>query len=169
MKKLYFVRHAKAVQENIGLTDFDRPLTEKGAMDAQLISSLLHKEKVVPHLIISSPAVRALSTAAIFARNLHYPLSAVRLEDSLYESSVDNYLKHLHLTEDKHQTVFLFAHNPTITEAANLFIDDFIENIPTCGVTGLSFEVDSWKQLDKSAKGTLMLFDFPKNHKPIQG
>jgi phosphohistidine phosphatase len=169
MKKLYFVRHAKAVQDNIGLTDFDRPLTEKGAVDAQLISGLLHREKVIPQLIISSPAVRALSTAVIFARNFHYPISAIRIEESLYESSADNYMKHLQLTDDKLQTIFLFAHNPTITEAANLFIDDFIENIPTCGVTGLSLAIDSWKQLDKSTKGTLMLYDFPKNHKPIQG
>lgn len=169
MKQLYFVRHAKAVQDVAGLADFDRPLTEKGALDAHLISNLLHKQKISPQLLLTSPAVRALSTAVIFARNLHYPSADIQLEEGLYETSADNYIKHIQQVDDKVNTLFLFAHNPTITEAANLFIEDFIENIPTGGVVGLSFAIDSWKKMDRNAEGTLVLFDFPKNHKPIQG
>jgi phosphohistidine phosphatase len=169
MKQLYLVRHAKAIQEQVGLADFDRPLTEKGAMDAHLISSLLHKQKVQPQLILSSPAVRALSTAIIFARNLHYPHSTIQIKEDLYEASVDTYIKNIQQLKNNSDTLFVFAHNPTITETANLFIDDFIEHIPTSGVTGISFSIDSWAKLDKNTKGTLALFDFPKNHKPVQG
>ena len=68
MKTLYLIRHAKSEQNFAGLADIDRPLNERGYVDASKMSLMLKEKKLIPNAIISSPAVRAISTALIFAR-----------------------------------------------------------------------------------------------------
>ncbi len=64
MKTIYLIRHAKSDWDNPLLQDIERPLNERGYADANVMGTRLK----TPGLIISSPAVRALSTALIFAR-----------------------------------------------------------------------------------------------------
>jgi phosphohistidine phosphatase len=39
-----------------------------------------------------------------------------------------------------------------------------IENIPTCGVVCLEFNVESWKEINER-NSLFKFFDYPKNHK----
>jgi len=77
MKQLVLVRHAKAVQYDYE-NDFSRELTPRGLEDAVKVSLHLREQGIVPRLIISSPAVRALQTAEIFAGTFSYPLKKIR-------------------------------------------------------------------------------------------
>src|SRR6266480_3652337 len=63
MKTLLLLRHAKSSKEDPGLRDFDRPLNERGVMDARLVGDFIRQQKIQPDLIISSPAERARQTA----------------------------------------------------------------------------------------------------------
>ncbi|NTW10984.1 MAG: hypothetical protein HGA26_06465 [Chlorobiaceae bacterium] len=65
MKTLYIVRHAKAGWENGVTKDFDRTLSDRGLRTAPVMANLLKERKVVPDLVISSPAKRALTTAKL--------------------------------------------------------------------------------------------------------
>jgi phosphohistidine phosphatase len=166
MKTIFFVRHAKAIEPLMGIDDFDRPLMDRGIKNAHQMGQLLHRQQIKPQLIVSSPAARAISTAIIMSKELNYPYSKIVLEEKLYESSVNEYLQVIKKTNDTVQTLFLFAHNPTVTDACNTFIDNFIDDIPTTGVVGISFNVSEWQKI-KEVKGTLILVDFPKKHPPF--
>jgi phosphohistidine phosphatase len=74
MKTLYVIRHAKSSWDDPTLSDFDRPLNKRGKRDAPAMGKrLVHDDRVVPDLLLSSPAERALTTCKIIAEEIHYP------------------------------------------------------------------------------------------------
>lgn len=54
MKTLLLLRHAKSSWANDRLSDFDRPLNDRGRGDAPRMGRLLSRLDMVPDLIISS-------------------------------------------------------------------------------------------------------------------
>lgn len=163
MKTLYLVRHAKSDWENSELLDIDRPLNERGYSDALRMSQFLKENKVSPDVIITSPAIRAISTALIFTRNLDYNTSEIIIQPDLYESNLKKYLSCISKIDEKYKSAMLFAHNPFISETANTLTDAFNNEMPTCAVVGISFdECNDWRDVAKN-KGKLELYEFPKN------
>ena len=61
MKTLLLLRHAKSSWADDRLSDFDRPLNDRGREDAPRMGKLLRQHDLVPDLIIASPAKRAAS------------------------------------------------------------------------------------------------------------
>lgn len=82
MKRIYFIRHAEA--QSGGISDFERKLSPRGKEDAMKLGELLRSRRVAPHLIVSSSAVRALTTARIIAAALGVP-QALRVSRELYD------------------------------------------------------------------------------------
>jgi phosphohistidine phosphatase len=163
MKKLYLIRHAKSSWSNPLLDDFDRPLNKRGKNNAPFMANLLLEKEIFPDLIISSSAVRARSTAEIFAQKLKFT-NSITFEKSLYLTSAKTLLNVLHHIPNTYNTLFLFGHNPELTEFANELSSTYIENIPTCGIVGFEFSIHSWNELCKQ-NSTLALFEFPKKYK----
>ncbi len=163
MKTLYLIRHAKSDWSVDHLSDIDRPLNERGYGDAHKMSLVLREKKIAPDLIISSSAIRAISTALIFCRNLNYDTKIIFINKTLYNTSSKEYLHCISKTDNKHQTVFLFGHNPTITNTANELTNVLTEEMPTCCVAGISSTVDTWEAFVKNTN-ILSYFDFPKKH-----
>ena len=162
MLTLFLVRHAKSEWANDYLKDVDRPLNERGYRDAQQMSESLLSKKFLPELIITSPAIRATSTALIFSRTLRYGPVGIRFEEKLYESSVKEYIDVVSNLDASKTSVMLFGHNPTITGLSNSLTSPFADNIPTCGVVGIRFKTKQWMDVP-STTGELFLYDFPKN------
>ncbi len=163
MKSLFLVRHAKSDWTYNGLPDVDRPLNERGYRDAHYMSKNLHEKKYVPDAIITSPAIRAVNTALIFARNLNYLENKLIINRGLYETSAENFITLLANIDDTFNCVYVFSHNPTITKAANILSNSNIDNIPTCGIVCIHFDSSTWKATEKAS---FKWFDFPKNHPP---
>lgn len=67
MKWLYLLRHAKSSWDNPGLKDHDRPLNGRGKKNVPEMVRRLNRWLVLPDIIYSSSAVRAESTAKVFA------------------------------------------------------------------------------------------------------
>src|SRR3546814_7600427 len=67
MRKLTIVRHAKASWGEAEHSDFERPLHERGRRDAQRMAAWAQHVIGIPDRIISSPALRAITTARSFA------------------------------------------------------------------------------------------------------
>jgi phosphohistidine phosphatase len=160
MKKLYLIRHAKSSWLEEGVDDFDRPLKGSGIRDAHNTSQWLFQQGFTPNLILSSPATRALHTALIFAKNLHYPYRSIKIKEAIYEAQLEDIFNTIHKIKDKHKSVLLFGHNPTITAFVNHCIDHIIDNVPTTGVACLKFDVEHWADIKTEAE--LLFFDFPK-------
>jgi phosphohistidine phosphatase len=145
MKTLYLVRHAKSDWSNESILDIDRPLNAKGYREAYEMSLLLKEKNNIPDLIITSPAIRAYSTALVFSRNFDLEPSKIWINQNLYETSVKDYQSVIKQLSDEHNSVMLFGHNPFITDFSNSLITQTIENIPTCGIVAITNDCNNWQ------------------------
>ncbi|MEO5642582.1 MAG: histidine phosphatase family protein [Bacteroidia bacterium] len=161
MKTLYLVRHAKSSWNIEGITDIDRPLNDRGYKDAHDMAKRVNK-KVHPGILVSSPAIRAASTALIFARHFDKSAAGIQLHPLLYDTNVKQYVQVISSLADEHSTAFLFGHNPIITETANLLGGMHLIEMATAGIVGIEFEVMTWKKVHGSL-GRMILYDFPRN------
>ena len=161
MKTLILIRHAKSSWDH-GFTDIDRPLSDRGSSDANLLSNELLNYKIHVDRIFSSPANRALTTCKLFIQNLNLPLNLLEIREELYDFGGNQVANFIHKLNDTYEQVMIFGHNHAFTAIANSFGDSYIENVPTCGVVMIQFNVDSWKSIDKGhTKMTL----FPRDLK----
>ena len=86
MKTLFLVRHAKSSRDDPSLPDRDRPLDDRGKQDGPKMGKRLAKRDVKPDLLLSSPALRALTTAQLIAEEIGYKLKDIVVDDRLYAS-----------------------------------------------------------------------------------
>lgn len=161
MKTVYFVRHAKSSWDNPTLRDIDRPLSKRGLRDAPFMANLIKGKGVKPGLLLSSPAMRAYSTAKFFAEAMDIPAGQIEQVKKIYEAYPEDILEIIQELPDGHDIAFLFGHNPTLTSVANMFTDEYIANIPTCAVFRVDSEVESWMDF-REGKGKLTELHFPK-------
>lgn len=161
MKTLWLVRHAKAEKE--GKKDFDRDLTKKGREDAEKMGSVLKRRNITLDLIISSPAIRALTTAKIFARQLGYDKDKIMVESALYSFDLEQMIAITEKTDDHISSLLIVSHNPTAAQMVMKLCNTEIEKFPTSGVFQLEMNAQSWSN---AAEGNfkIVFSDFPKNH-----
>ena len=165
MKKLYIIRHSKAVEYAPDHTDFNRCLADYGIEKATLISEHLAKKVRRVDLILSSPACRALETAKIFAKALHFKQAEIVTHESLYHfGGIDRALKIISLVDNAVDTLILFGHNPTFNALAWHLSKDFREAMPTSAVVGVSLDTDSWDRVP-GLDGTLISYLTKRNLK----
>ena len=163
MKRLTLVRHSKSDWSLPGQQDWDRALNKRGQRDAPEMARRLRARKLKPDAILSSPAVRALATATIMARELKIAASIVRQDERLYLAGPADMLAVIREIGGDARHLMVFGHNPGITEFANrLSAGDRIDNMPTSAVFTATFAIDDWSELDW-ASGQDAQFDYPKN------
>jgi phosphohistidine phosphatase len=161
MKTLLLVRHAKSSWDQPGLTDFERPLNERGKRDAPEMGRRM-KERIAIDLFVSSPAKRAKKTAKIFAEAYGVDKEDILFIEELYSASPDTFAEVVASIQDKYNTIAVFSHNPGITDYANSLTNTRIDNIPTSAVFAVQAHTDNWKDF-AAAEKTFLFFDFPKN------
>jgi phosphohistidine phosphatase len=161
MRILYLIRHAKSRKDIPGLKDSLRPLHRVGIKDAPVMARRLKASGFKPELVISSPAKRAYDTARIFARILGYPGSRIKKIGAVYQAEVPELLKVIKKISNAFQNVILVGHNPEFTDLVNYLTERPIENVPTCGVVGINFDVDSWGKIG-GKKVRRVFIDSPK-------
>lgn len=145
------------------LSDFDRPLNDRGKRDAPMMAQRLQKSKVRIDGLISSPALRAKSTAILFAKELEIKEKKIMYVDELYHAGIENFYSVIENCDDEYKQIAVFSHNPGITEFANMLISEVrIDNIPTCGIFAVEADIKKWKNFKDSQK-QFLFFDFPKN------
>lgn len=164
MKQLYLIRHAKSSWANLKISDFDRPLNQRGKREAPLMAKRLAERGVCPDALISSPAKRALTTAEIVAKGVNYPVKQIYLDDLAYTSETLDLLQVVRKTTDHAQTAFLVGHNYAITDLAVLLTGEYFKKIPTSGIVAMELLVDSWMDVG-SGKGNILFFDFPEKQR----
>ncbi len=165
MKKLFIVRHSKAVEMAADYSDFNRCLADSGIKKAKLISSFLAKEIDGVDLMVSSPACRALETAQIFAENLNYPSDRIILKQSLYHfGGIEKALNIIAHVDDDINSLMLFGHNPTFNALSWNLCKTFRDGLPTSAVVGLGFKTKSWSKAIKKG-GSLLTYLTKQNLK----
>jgi phosphohistidine phosphatase len=162
MKKLLLVRHAKSGWDDPFQKDFDRPLNERGHRDAAAMAKRLLKQVDEIDLFVTSPAVRALSTAGYFAEAYDAKKKKLVQEPSLYLAEAEVFFNIISALDDDDKTVAIFSHNPGITDFANLLGVAGIDDMPTCAIFAVKADIKSWKEF-RNAQKKFWFFDYPKN------
>lgn len=162
MKTLLLVRHAKSSWEHPGLSDFDRPLNERGKKDAPEMAKRIKEKGIDLDHLISSPAKRARKTAKYFAEEFGFDKDDIKIVGELYGATRQEFLFAVSNISDKYKTVALFSHNPGITDFASSLTNVRIDDMPTCAIFALQAETDSWKDF-AGAEKKFLFFDYPKN------
>ncbi len=162
MKTIVIVRHAKSSWSNPGLSDHQRPLNKRGLRDAPVMGVRLAEWGPPVDRVISSSATRALTTAELITQEMGLPWDEIQVEDSLYHAGEDDLLDIIWEQENYLDGIMLFGHNPGMTYLVNDLSDLDLDNLPTCSIVVLQFEVDSWAEIGE-VTATSATFDFPKN------
>jgi phosphohistidine phosphatase len=148
MKKIIIVRHAKSSWE-FDVSDFARPLNDRGIGDANMVSKELKSFLINPDLIMSSDALRAKNTCEIFISNLNIDKNILRFNHGLYDFSGENLLRVIKSCDTKHNELLIFGHNHAITACVNTYGNRYIDNVPTSGVVIIEFDISNWEDLKK--------------------
>lgn len=160
IKTLLILRHAKSSWEFPDLSDHDRPLNTRGKRDAPRIGKKLLKEGFIPQLVISSPTVRAYSTAEKVAKACAYN-GEIIVDSSLYGSDYTEYLNVLQIQNDQHDIIMLVGHNPQSEQLLEVLTGRMI-TMPTCTVACVRLRIEKWKEINAKTKGELVNIWRPK-------
>ena len=160
MKTLFLVRHAKSSRDDPSLPDRDRPLDDRGKQDGPKMGKRLAKRDVKPDLLLSSPALRALTTAQLIAEEIGYKPKDIVVDDRLYASDADNLLAVIRALDRNLNRVMLFGHNPEFTDLAHRLSSEFIE-MPTCAIVEFNFDTKAWSDVGER-KPAKVILDYPK-------
>jgi phosphohistidine phosphatase len=163
MKKLYLVRHAKSSWDDYSLPDEKRPLNNRGLRDAPVMAKILAGKAPDLSWLITSPAKRARSTAKYFCKALDIPKKYLNKDSRLYHAAPLEIMNVVKEIEDDIDEAAIFGHNPGMTEFLNRYADANVDNLPTCGIGIIHFDVNRWQDADVK-KGVMTEFLYPKKY-----
>jgi phosphohistidine phosphatase len=163
MKTLYLMRHAKSSWNFDDLTDQERPLNNRGRDDAPAMGQALANRDIRLDLLVSSPAVRAMSTATLVAKQIDYPHDKIEVVERIYGAEVPDLLDIVRHFPDAADSVLLVGHNNTLTDFVNLLSPNQMPELPTAAIVCLKFNTPTWAELDR-ANAEFYFYDYPKNN-----
>jgi phosphohistidine phosphatase len=160
--RLTLVRHAKTEPGRPDQEDWDRALEPRGQRDAPEMARRLKQLTPKVERVLSSPAVRAITTATIMTRELGVPAQKVQQDERLYLASPKEMLAVIRELGERARHLMVVGHNPGITEFADrISREREVDNLPTCAVYSLQFEIAAWSELEWDS-GVDAELDYPK-------
>lgn len=160
MKTLLILRHAKSSWKDQTLADHDRPLNKRGKRDGPRIGRLLRDEQLMPDLIFSSSAVRAITTAEAVADACDYE-GDIRVTRWLYHAGTETFVEVLSQVPDRYERVMLVGHNPGSEELLEDLTGSW-ERMPTAALAQVALGIESWSELSEATRGRLVNLWWPK-------
>ena len=164
MKTLYITRHAKSSWKHAHITDFERPLNKRGHHDAPMMGGILRASGADIRIIRSSPANRAMTTARMIAEELGFPAENIETDERMYGAESRELAAIVQELPDSVDEVMIIGHNPGMMMLAERLAGFDEDNLPTCGIVCVDFDVKSWRDVGPGT-GKIRYFEFPKRHK----
>ncbi|HEX2641265.1 MAG TPA: histidine phosphatase family protein [Pyrinomonadaceae bacterium] len=146
MKTLYILRHAESSWAERDISDFERPLNERGLAAAPFMGELMADRGIVPGVILSSPARRAKETAALLRKSGRFEVP-IYFDDRIYEASPQNLLQVIAKINDRFGSAMLVGHNPGV-EGLIRFLTGQLEPMPTGALAIVDLDIDDWDQVN---------------------
>jgi len=148
MKSLLLMRHAKSDWSADHATDHDRPLNERGVRSALAMGRVLTEEGQSPHLVVTSSAVRARTTAQLAADAGQWDCEVI-IDPRLYGSGADAVVQVAAETGSADR-VMLVGHQPTWSILVSVLTGEQVD-MKTATVAVLGFDVSEWHDLPGSS------------------
>ncbi len=170
MKLLGLLRHAKSSWDDPAVSDFDRPLNERGRTAAIRMGEEFRKLGLDYDLALVSTARRAADTFALvrdcWGRG---PDLDVRPEPRLYAASLDDLLAIIAETPSAVERLLLVGHNPGLHQLATRLVQGgaspletaLAAKLPTCTLVEIGLRTQAWVQ--QQAGGDLLRFLRPRD------
>jgi len=125
------------------------------------MASRIQHAGIRPSLIMSSPAVRAWTTAKVIAEKISYPFEFLQRAERLYHANARKIIDVLAEQDIGFNSILMVGHNPGFTEFANQLVPGLTHNIPTCGFVSMLIDSDDWHVKSDTAV-QLITYDYPK-------
>jgi phosphohistidine phosphatase len=167
-KRLILLRHAKSAWDNLSTADFERPLSNRGRKAAPLVGAYLARRGMVPGLVLSSSAKRAVETLDLACAGWQTKPTVRKLK-SLYLAMPREMLRRVQAVGREPDCVMLVGHNPGIADLASWLCSHgkadqrarLARKFPTGAIAVIEFDVEDWGDVEADA-GRLVDFVTPK-------
>ena len=161
MKTLLVLRHAKSSWREAELADHDRPLNKRGKHDAPRMGELMREEGLLPDLILTSSARRALTTAELVAEASGYD-GEIQVSRDLYAAGPEEFIDALCALPDELETVMVVGHNPGLEELVEALTEES-SAMPTAALAQVELKIERWVDLQEEEGGRLVNLWLPRN------
>lgn len=153
------MRHAKSSWTDPSLSDFERPLNERGRRAAPFMGGVLKREGLIPDHIICSPAKRTKETAELVQAAVELDLD-IGNDARIYEATAGELIDVVSEMRETSSRALLIGHNPSSEQFLQI-ITGAIEAMPTAALAVIDLEIGSWAEIAPST-GTLRRLFRPK-------
>ncbi len=156
---LLLLRHAKSSRDDPSLADMERPLNSRGEKAASRMGEYIARKKLVPDLVLCSPALRTRQTWVLAAHEMPSPPSATICPELYDFGDGTPLLSCLRTKGGKAKSVMIVSHNPSTHNLALRLVGSgradlrkqLAEKYPTGALAVLTFDAKEWASL---AEGT---------------
>ena len=113
MKKLLLLRHAKSDWNDFTLEDHERPLNDRGQLNAQQIGKYMINHNLTPDMIFCSTATRTRETLALIIEEMSL-MCPIEYRPDIYEATSTILMNIIQNCPNKYGHIMLVGHNPAI-------------------------------------------------------
>lgn len=166
MRILYLLRHAKSSWKDASLSDFDRPLKQRGREAAEQMGLFLAEKKATVSALMVSPAMRTRQTLDILMQNARLGAEP-QFDERIYEASLLTLVQIVNEIEDEKQSAMLVGHNPGMEEML-AFLTRETRHMPTAALARITLDCASWKEVGRGT-GKLDWFITPRELPDVSG
>lgn len=153
MLRLLLVRHGESPKKH-GQTDFDRELNSIGEAEGIEANNYLKNNNLIPQLVISSNAPRAIKTANIVFKN-----NIIEINSELYNADITKLTDTILGFNDSIKSIAIVGHNPSITavisslqlENLDKYIIDALNYQSTTKIVVVDIKCDTWHEALKAS------------------
>lgn len=159
-RELWLLRHGKAERYDSS-EDYDRALKKRGKRDAKRMGEWMKERELVPDIIISSPATRAIMTAKIVCDAIGIDKHDIQEEKRLYDEGLVRVKSVLADCPTTFNRVLVVGHNPELLDLLTYLVDpinlpDEGKLLPTAAIARLVMPED-WSLLPQGCASMLSI------------
>ena len=153
------MRHAKSNWSG-DLSDFDRPLNERGIKSARALGNWLRANNLLPDFTLVSAAQRTVETFDELKLNCPF-----EKKKKLYLAPLEEIF--LQIRQVDANRLLLICHNPGISEFSQEILSEWplgsqFESFPTCSTCIIDFNITDWSNL-QFGTGEIKKFITPRD------
>ena len=140
MKEIYVLRHAKSSWDNSNLSDFERPLADRGISDAKKMSKFLKDMNIKIDKVLCSNAIRAKETFDLTADGFNFEIDKATYLEKLYFGDTTTIIQDLKELDESLNNILIVGHNPTLHYLVEILTNESINRFTTCNLATISHD-----------------------------